>query len=143
MKLPQPLSICLLLSLAGCAGVQAPAAIGSSWSGEDGSRLVAQLRYDSSQLPVGWLHKTRKSSATGSFAYRKRSGSYDYSERGHFVVDSRWRDDRSYVGVLKDGGVFCVANPEQQGGETEEVGSVTTAITYWTVYDYCAQLDRQ
>lgn len=143
MKVLKSLSVFLLLSLVGCASVRAPDLEGSSWSGQDGSRLIAQLRYPSSQLPDGWLHKTQQSGASGSFAYRKQSGTYDYSERGYFVVDPQWRKDRSYVGLLKPGGVFCVANPEQQSSETNDASSDLTTITFWTVYDYCAQLHGQ
>jgi hypothetical protein len=140
VKLAKPLLIVLLLGLTGCASVRAPGLAGGSWSGHDGSRLTAQLRYTSDQLPEGWLHKTYEGDASGSFAYRKQSGSYDYSERGYFVVDPEWRKDRSYVGLLKPGGVFCVANPEQQSSEEEDTDAETRTITFWTVYDYCAQL---
>jgi hypothetical protein len=143
VKFRKLLSILLLLAMIGCASVRAPHMGNSSWSGEDGARLRAQLRYTSSQLPEGWLHKTVKSDASGSFAYRKRSGTYDYSERGYFVVDPKWREDRLYVGVLKPGGIFCVANPERQSGESEDASSELTTITFWTIYDYCAHLHSQ
>jgi hypothetical protein len=81
--------------------------------------------------------------AIGSYAYRKRSGTYDHSERGYFTVDPIWRKDRSYVGHLKSGGVFCVANPEQQSSETEGIDTGMTTISYMTVYDYCVQLYGQ
>ncbi len=142
MKLLNPLLTLSLLGLTGCATVKAPETRGGSWSGHDGARLTADLRYDAEQLPEGWLHRTQKGDASGSFAYRKRSGSYDYSERGYFVIDPQWRKDRSYVGLLKPGGIFCVANPEQQSSEEEDVGTDTRTITFWTVYDYCAQLRR-
>jgi hypothetical protein len=140
VKLSQTLALLLLLILAGCASIKAPDMAGSSWSGQDGSRLNAQLRYTSGQLPAGWLHKTQQADASGAFAYRKRSGVYDYSERGYFSVDPQWRKDRTYFGLLKPGGIFCVANPEQQSSETEDASTDMTTITFWTVYDYCAQL---
>jgi hypothetical protein len=110
---------------------------GTSWSGQDGSRLNAQLRYASSQLPEGWLFEVQKRDASGSFAYRKRSGAYDYSERGYFAVDSRWRGESTYLGQLKAGGIFCVVNPEMQS----EVTGDTVAM--YRVYDYCVQLRSQ
>jgi hypothetical protein len=116
---------------------------GTAWSGQDGPRLNAQLRYASNQLPEGWLLKVQQSEASGSFAYRKRSGTYDYSERGHFTVDPKWRSGRPYIGLLKAGDIFCVANPEQQSGETEDTATDMMVITYMTVYDYCVQLRSQ
>lgn len=92
---------------------------------------------------MGWLHKAGQGDAFGSFAYRKRSGTYDYSERGYFVVDPKWQKDRQYVGVLNPGGVFCVANPQQQASEETGSGGDVSTITYWTVYDYCVQLHGQ
>lgn len=136
------LSMFLLLSLVGCASVKAPDIGGTFWSGQDGSRLKAQLRYTSDQFPNGWLYKTQKSDATGSYAYRKRSGTYDYSERGHFAVDPHWLKERSYIGLLKPDGTFCVANPEQQSSESDDAGSDMTTITFWTIYDYCVPLQR-
>jgi hypothetical protein len=139
----KPLIVLLLLSLVGCASVKAPDMGGDLWSGKDGARLKAQLRYTSDQLPEGWVHKTGQTEASGSFAYRKRSGSYDYAERGYFVVDTKWRKDRLYVGLLKPGSIFCVSNPERQSSETEDASADLTTITFWTVYDYCAQLHSQ
>ena len=140
MKLTRSLGVLFVASAAGCATVRAPALEGSSWHGQDSPRLEADLRYNLSALPDGWLHRTEESEGTGSFAYRKRSGTYVYSERGYFFVDPTWRKDRSYVGLLKPGGIFCVANPEQQSSEAEDLGTGMTTISYMTVYDYCVQL---
>ena len=137
MKVPtQPVCL-LLLALGGCASVRAPALDGVAWSGQDGSRLVGSLRTASDELPEGWLFKAQQSDASGSFAYRKRSGTYDYSERGYFGVDPKWRGGPTYVGLLKAGGVFCVVNPEMQGDVTGNT------VTTYQVYDYCVQLHRQ
>jgi len=130
-------TIFLLLALTSCASIRAPDVAGSVWSGQDGSRLTAELRYDSNQLPEGWLYKVQQSGASGSFAYRKRSGTYDYSERGYFAVDPKWRSEPTYIGLLKTGSIFCVVNPEMQGDVTGN-----TVITY-RAYDYCAQLHSQ
>jgi hypothetical protein len=129
--------IFLLLSLTGCVSIRAPDMDGSSWSGQDSLRLNAQLRYASSQLPEGWLLKVQQIDAFGSFAYRKRSGTYDYSEHGYFAVDSRWRSEPTYIGLLKAGGIFCVVNPEMQ---SEIIGDT---VAMYRVYDYCVQLRSQ
>ncbi|MBW8851345.1 MAG: hypothetical protein JF600_11235 [Xanthomonadales bacterium] len=134
--LAQPMLI-LILALPGCATVRAPALDGVSWSGQDGSRLVADLRTAADQPPNGWLFKASQSEALGSFAYRKRSDAYDYSDRGYFAVDPKWRSGQTYIGLMKPGGVFCVVNPELQGDVTGN-----TVITY-RIYDYCVQLHRQ
>jgi hypothetical protein len=126
-----------LLALTGCASVGAPSVDGRLWSGKDGTRLVAQLRSLPEQLPQGWLFKVQKSEALGSFAYRKRAPGYDYSEHGYFATDAKWRSERTYIGVLEPGGVFCVVNPEMQG---DVVGN--TVNTY-KIYDYCVQLHSQ
>jgi hypothetical protein len=110
---------------------------GTVWSGQDRPRLIAQLRYPSNQLPKGWLYKTQRSDASGSFAYRKRSDTFDYAERNFFAIDSKWRSERTYIGVLEAGNVFCVVNPEMQGDVTGK-----TVSTY-RVYDYCVQLHSQ
>ncbi|GAB3368407.1 hypothetical protein GCM10027431_13930 [Lysobacter rhizosphaerae] len=114
--------------------------MGTPWSGQDGTRLSAQLRHPSTQLPTGWLCKTQQSDASGSFAYRKQSGTYNYSDSGYFSLDPQWQKDRTYVGLLKPDNIFCVANPEQQSSEAEGADAGMTTITYWTVYDYCVQL---
>jgi hypothetical protein len=110
---------------------------GTTWSGQHGSRLNAQLRYASSQLPEGWLLKVQQGNASGSFAYRKQSGTYDYSERGYFAVDSKWRSEPTYIGLLKAGDIFCVVNPEMQGDVTGDT------VAMYRVYDYCVQLRSQ
>jgi hypothetical protein len=143
VEVQKRLSVLLLLGLVGCASVKAPSFGDRTWAGHEKQRLDAQLRLASSQLPEGWLYKTEQSNAAGSFAYRKRSGSYDYSEAGHFVVDPQWQEERSYIGLLKPGGVFCVANPERQSSEEDDADGDTITITYWTVYDYCVQLHSQ
>jgi hypothetical protein len=127
----------LLLVLTGCASVRAPALEGAAWSGQHGSHLDAHLRYASGQLPEGWLFKVQQSGAAGSFAYRKRYGTYDYSERGYFAIDPKWRSDATYIGLLKAGGIFCVVNPEMQGDVTGNT------VTTYRVYDYCVQLHSQ
>ncbi len=137
MKLLTQPTIFLLLGLTGCASIRAPGMDGTVWSGQDGSRLNAQLRYASSQLPEGWLFKVQQSGASGSFAYRKRSGTYDYSEHGYFATDPKWRSEPTYIGVLKAGGVFCVVNPEMQGDVTGNT------VTTYRIYDYCVQLRSQ
>jgi hypothetical protein len=142
VKLLRSSLVLLLVGPIGCASVRAPAQEGSLWSGRDGVRLAVEVRHPADQLPTGWLYKSTQSDASGSFAYRKQSGTYDYSDRGYFSVDPQWRKDRAYVGLLEPSNIFCVANPEQQGGETEDTGTGMTTVAYWTVYDYCAQLHR-
>ena len=111
------------MASASCASVRAPQWSGGAWSGQDGTKLEAQVRYSSAQLPEGWLHNSLRRDASGSFAYRKRSGTYDYSERGYFFVDPLWRQDREFVGLLNAGGVLCVANPERLSMESEDAES--------------------
>ena len=127
-------TVFLLLGLTGCASTGAPALQGTTWAGQDGSRLTAQLRHASSQLPQGWLIKVQSANATGSFAYRKRSGTYDYSQRGYFATESRWRGEQTYIGHLEAGGIFCVLNPEMKA----DVSGNT--VTTYKAYDYCVQL---
>ena len=137
MKILRQPTIFLLVALTGCASIRAPAIEGTAWSGKDGSRLDAQLRYASSQLPEGWLFKVQQNDASGSFAYRKRSGTYDYSERGYFAVDPKWRSEPTYIGLLAAGGVFCIVNPEMQADGAENT------VNIYRVYDYCVQLHSQ
>jgi len=125
--LTQP-TFLVILALTGCASVRAPALDGVAWSGRDGPRLVAQLRSTSDQLPEGWLFKAPQGDA---------SGTYDYSERGYFATDPKWRSETTYVGLLKADAVFCVVNPEMQANVTDNT------ITTYQVYDYCVQLHRQ
>ncbi|MDH5829661.1 hypothetical protein QFW80_03885 [Luteimonas sp. M1R5S18] len=140
MRVLNTFAVLFLLSLTGCATVSAPALIGNTWSGPDGTRLAAQLRHPSGQLPTGWLYKNQQADVSGSFAYHKQSGTYSYSDSGYFSVDPQWKNDRNYFGVLKPDNIFCVANPEQQSSEHQDGGDGMTTITYWTIYDYCAQL---
>jgi hypothetical protein len=137
VKLYAQPKIFLILALAGCASTRAPDIAGSIWSGQEGSRLTAQLQYRGNRLPEGWLYKVPQNDASGSFVYRKRSGTYNYSDRGYFAIDLVWRSESTYVGVLKPGAVFCVVNPEMQGDAADKT------ITTYRVYDYCAQLHSQ
>jgi hypothetical protein len=142
MKLQSYVGMLCCLSLVGCVGVRAPDIGATQWSGREENRLVANIQSSSLELTVGWLSRAERKDASGSFAYRKQSGSYHYSERGYFVVDPEWRPGRNYVGFLKEGPVFCVANPEQQGSEVGNRVSGMTTVSYYTIYDYCAPLYR-
>ena len=133
---PLPI-LSLLLSLAGCASSRAPEMAGAVWAGQSGQRIQAELRVASEPLPEGWVVKAPPGYALGSFFYRKRSGKFDYSSRGYFAVETTWRSDGDYVGVLHPGGSFCVLNPEMQADVAGD------RVTTYRVYDYCVQLRRR
>jgi hypothetical protein len=137
MHLPFATILFVLFGLAGCASTRAPEMPGSVWSGQDAQRLKAELRFTSNSLPEGWIFEAPRSTALGSFAYRKRSGTYDYSEHGYFAVDAHWRAEQVYVGLLEPEGIFCVVNPEMQADVTGDT------VTTYRVYDFCVQLHRR
>ena len=142
MKLLSYVGMFCSLSLVGCVGVRAPDIGAMEWSGREEDRIVANIQFSSPELPVGWLSRTERDGASGSFAYRKQSDSYHYSERGYFVVDPEWRPGRNYVGFLKEGRALCVANPEQQSSEVENRVAGMTTVSYYTIFDYCVALYR-
>lgn len=137
---PYNLALLGILAASGCASVSHGS--GSDWRGHSAGVVKVALHYVGESLPErGWLVEAAASDSVGRVRFTKWSGAtYRYRKDGFFVVETKWRADVAYLGLLqtRDGiPEFCTLNPEH-GAYMEG-----DRIVHTYSWDYCATLSRR